>query len=182
MISSCYPSTLSYADDTTFYISDRNPSQLHNLLTADIAMIEQWCTSNQMVINTSKSHFLAMDSKTPSSFKFSILADPLSERSTFKLFGFTITNDLSWKSHILDTSKKLSQNLRLMYNIRHFLSFKTALFFYNNFIHSYLSYGIHLYYSMTLKSQTKQLYDIQKKALRLVCKPYQRPKKTLSNA
>ena len=56
------------------------------------------------------------------------------------------------------------------------------LFFYNNFIHSYLSYGIHLYYSMTPKSQTKQLYDIQKKALRLVCKPYQRPKKTLSNA
>ena len=69
-----------------------------------------------------------------------------------------------------------------MYNIRHFLSFKKALFFYNNFIHSYLSYGIHLYYSMTPKSQTKQLYDIQKKALRLVCKPYQRPKKTLSNA
>ena len=39
------PQVHAYADDTTFYISDRNPSQLHNLLTADIAMIEQWCTS-----------------------------------------------------------------------------------------------------------------------------------------
>ena len=35
----------------------------------------------------------------------------------------------------------MSQNLKLI------LSFKTALFFYNNFIHSY---GIHLYYSMTM--------------------------------
>ena len=35
---------------------------------------------------------------------------------------------------------------------------------------------------MTPNPRTNQLYDVQKKALRLICKPYQRSKKTLSNA
>ena len=35
---------------------------------------------------------------------------------------------------------------------------------------------------MTPNPRTNQLYDMQKKALRLICKPYQRSKKTLSNA
>ena len=77
-----------YANDITFYISDSNLSQLHNL-TADIAMIEQWCTYNHLVINTFKSHFLAIDYTAPSS-KFSILGDLLSKRPTSKLLGFTI--------------------------------------------------------------------------------------------
>ena len=82
------------SDDTAFFLSDHDPSQLQNPLTTDIAMIEKWCTSNQMVINKSKSHFLVIDSKTLSFFKFSILGDPLSERSTSKPLGFTIKDYL----------------------------------------------------------------------------------------
>ena len=70
-------------------------------------------------------------------------------------------------------SPRESANLRLFYNIRQLIDFSTSKLFYYNFIHPYLTYGIHLYFPMSPNSQTKYFFGLQKRALRLICKPYQ---------
>ena len=49
----------------------------------------------------------------------------------------------------------------------------SIILFYNNFIHSYRSYGAHFYYSLFAASATKPLYNLQKLTLGQVCKPFQ---------
>ena len=48
------------------------------------------------------------------------------------------------------------------------MSDNTARTFYVNFIHSYLTYGIHIYYNLAPQKLTNDLFLLQKKALRLI--------------
>ena len=171
-----------YADDTTFYLSNPNPTRLRGLVADDIISIEHWCDSNLMTINESKSHFLVVNPQNHS-FSFSLKNSILQERGSTKLLGFTVNNTLTWKDHISEISNKISTNLRLFYNIRHLIDFNTSKLFYYNYVHSYLTYGIHLYFPLTPVVLTNRLSTLQRRALRVVCRPYQnkQPKKTLSN-
>ena len=172
-----------YADDTTFYLSNSSPSLLQDLVSSDIALIEKWCESNMMVLNETKSHYLVVNQQNYP-FSFSVNNTVLQKQPTTKLLGFVINSTLTWNDHIDTISKKVSANLRLFYNIRHLIDFSTSKLFYYNYIHPYLTYGIHLYFPMSPNSQTKYLFGLQKRALRLICKPYQSQliKKTLSSS
>ena len=70
--------------------------------------------------------------------------------------------------------KKVSKNLHLLFHICHQLDFRTSILFYNNFIRSYISYGAHLYYSLSSASATKPLFNLQKQAFRQVCNPFRK--------
>ena len=43
-----------YADDTTFYSSGHNVSELNSKLNDEMKIISDWCDANKMVINTKK--------------------------------------------------------------------------------------------------------------------------------
>ena len=42
-----------YADETTFYLSNPNPTRLRGLVADDIILIEHWCDSNLVTVNES---------------------------------------------------------------------------------------------------------------------------------
>ena len=116
-----------YADDTTFYRSNKNPLLLQCQINNDFFLIQKWCTQSKMSVNTSKSHYLIVNPKPVFSFSFLFQGTALLERSVTKLLGFTITNDLSWKEHICDIFKKVLKNLRLLFHILHLLDFRTYI-------------------------------------------------------
>ena len=171
-----------YADDTTYYISGTNSQSLETLIASDIGQIERWCYTKKMVINAAKSHYLVVNSPTSLSLSININGNSLEQRETSKLLGLTLNDSMTWTNHIQTMSNKISSNLRLFYNIRHLMNFNTARQFYYNFIHSYLIYGLHLYYPMTPIKHTDILFKLQKRALRLICKDSASPdtQKTLS--
>jgi hypothetical protein len=100
-----------------------------------------------------------------------INGNSLEQRETSKLLGLTLNDSMTWTNHIQTMSNKISSKLRLFYNIRHLMNFNTARQFYYNFIHSYLIYGLHLYYPMTPIKHTDILFKLQKWALRLISLP-----------
>jgi len=132
--------------------------------------IEKWCAVNRMVINTSKSHYLVLNPSSSLSFNITMNQKPLQQRKTTKLLGLTFNDKLSWGNHLQTIETKVSSNLRLFYNIRHLINFNTAKQYYYNFIHSYMIYGLNLYYPLTPVSKTDTLYKLQKQGLRLICK------------
>ena len=135
-----------------------------------------------MTVNESKAHFLVVNPQNHF-FSFSLKNSILQEHGSIKLLGFTVNYTLTWKDHISEISNKISTNIRLFSNIRHLIDFNTSKLFCYNYIHSYVTYGIHLYFPLTPVVLTNRLSILQKRALRVVCRPYQnqQPKKTLSN-
>ena len=157
-----------YADDTTFYIAGKDANKLQQHVNADLHLIQNWCRMNRMVLNSSKSHFLVLNAPS-TNLSFKLNDTPLQEKSSTKLLGFFLNNTLKWDDHILEISKKVSSNLRLFYNIRHLMNTHTSKLYYFAYIHSYLSYGISIYYPMSFTKHTNPLFNLQKKALRLIC-------------
>ena len=129
-----------YADGTTFYISDINPTILQQKINRDLNLIQDWCSANRMVI---KSHFLVIN-QNQNPLSLSINNQKLQQKSSYVLLGFHINDALSWSNHVTHIAHKISSNLRLFYNLRHLMNFGTAKLCYLNFIHSHLIYGIHL--------------------------------------
>lgn len=164
-----------YADDTSFFISGTDPIRIQSQIDQDLLLIQQWCETNRMCLNTSKSHYLLVNPPLNFSFSISICNSNLTRQSKSKLLGFIINDSLTWHDHITLISNKISSNLRLFYNIRHFMNFDTARLYYYNFIHAYLIYGLHIFFPTTPAKYTNTLFVLQKKALRLVCKELNLP-------
>ena len=170
-----------YADDTTFFISSNNVKHLQLQLNQDICLIQDWCAKNKMSINHTKSHYLLVNASTDCPITITVDSKKLKRNNTSKLLGFFLNDSLNWKSHITHILNKVSSNLRLFYNLRHLLNFKTSKYYYYNYIHPYIIYGVHLYYPLSRSIHTDPLYILQKKALRLICLDDQTTKtKTLS--
>lgn len=159
-----------YADDTSFFISGNDPAQLQAHLDHDISLIQDWCTANAMSLNIKKSHYLMINAPKTCSLTIKIHNYHLQRKTTSTLLGYSINDSLNWGDHIRHIQNKISSNLRLFYNIRHLMNFPVAKQFYYNFIHSYLIYGVHLYYPLSTATHTNPLFLLQKKALRLICK------------
>ena len=159
-----------YADDTTFFISCTDNQKIQSLLNHDLTIIQQWCDMNKMALNTTKSHYLLINPPKNCSLTIKLGRTQLKSRSSTKLLGYMVNDTLSWTDHVSYLSNKISSNLRLFYNIRHFMNFSTSKLYYYNYIHSYLIYGVHLYYPLSPTLRTNPLFILQKKALRLICR------------
>ena len=156
-----------YADDTTFYLSDENTKTLQIKAQHDLDIIESWCRNNKMLINTKKSHYL-LCSTTQSTVQLKVRDENLVRKQSSKLLGLSINDKLTWSDHVKDLLHKISSNLRLFYLTRHLMNQHTARNYYMNFIHSYLTYGLHIYYPLAPNKLTNPLYLAQKKGIRLV--------------
>ena len=68
------------ADDTTFYIVCKDADEFQQRVNADLHQIQQWCRTNRMVLNSSKSHFLVLNAPS-TNFYFKLNYTPLQEKS-----------------------------------------------------------------------------------------------------
>ena len=159
-----------YADDTVFVSHSHSIATLETLCNRDMEMISHWCKFNRMVINTNKSHFLLCNSSQSACSRFSVMFEntALLRQSSTKLLGFHLNDKLLWDDHVAQVSKTLRTNLLLFQKCRPYISRKTALLFYYHFIFCHLTYGIHIYHSLSSAHLTNPLFVLQKRAFRLI--------------
>ena len=107
-----------FADDTAMYfeISSTTEGQVRQ---TDLACLEQWEKMWEIQFNPSKCQVLHITRKVkPLNTKY-ILHNVELSASAAKYLGVTIADDLSWSSHIDNTTKKANQTLGfLKRNIR----------------------------------------------------------------
>ena len=163
-----HSSSFAYADDTAFISHSSDKTVLEMSCNKDLEKICNWCDTNKMVINTSKSHFLLCDHSGSSQFVISFRDVALSRSSSTKLLGFYLDDSLSWNNHVSQISKTLRSNLSLFRKCRPYISRKAALIFYHQFIFCHLIYGIHIYYNLSPCYVTNPLFLLQKRSFRIL--------------
>lgn len=162
---------LHYADDTTLYTTHTDITTLHNHMNTDLEIVHKWCLQNSLFLNTTKTHAILFNhhnnqptSQLPSLY---INNNIIKHEQYTKFLGITLSHDLSWKMHITDLNKKLSQALFALSKTKYSLPKHHKQLIYSALFESHLTYGITLW-GHTLKKHLHSIIIQQKKALRYI--------------
>ena len=174
---SCNGNVLSFADDTTIYLSDQKPDQLYAKANIQINELFQWFCSNKLSLNASKTKYLVIRPKHLrydlkiydvyiGNTKLTRIGNDCDETSV-KFLGIYLDENLTWKSHLSNVNNKISKALFSIKQLKNILPTYCLRSLYNSLIHSHLSYGI-LAWGNAPQSTLKQTLLLQKRAIRVV--------------
>jgi hypothetical protein len=147
---SCNGSILSFADDTTIYVSDSNIDSLYNNANILVNSLFKWFCSNRLSLNPTKTKYIVI---RPPSLKGDLSQKQIMIENTLlyrigkncdekaaKFLGILIDENLTWKYHLSHINKKVSRALFSLKQVKHFLPKQCMKTLYYSLIHSHLSY------------------------------------------
>ena len=73
--------------------------------------------------------------------------------------------NLSWKYHLIEFSKKLARTCGMFFKVRHFLPIDVLICLYNSLFSPFLQYGI-LVWGLTHKTYINPVFLLQKRIIR----------------
>ena len=84
-----------------------------------------------------------------------------------KFLGVIIDHKITWKEHVAYVSGKMSRSMGILIKARNCLNKHAMMTLYYSFIYPYMTYCNNVWGS-TYKSNTERVYNIQKRALRIM--------------
>src|SRR5580692_1126074 len=96
-----------YADDTTLL----SPEHTDIDLATEFSIICAWATSNDMIINKSKTKELVFHKPNPRHFLYPVPLDNIERVTESKLLGIFITENLKFESHVKFVLSQCSQRV-----------------------------------------------------------------------
>jgi hypothetical protein len=170
---------LSFADDTTLFVSDSDPKTLFEKTNIETNKLFNWFCANRLSLNPQKTKFIIIK---PSKAKFDFsglnilingiplerIGVGLNEESS-KFLGVILDDSLTWKHHINHINKKISKSLFAIKQVKHILNIDSLKTLYFALIQPYINYGI-LAWGNATNSILKRTVVLQKRAIRTICK------------
>ena len=163
-----------FADDTTICASAPVASctvSLKDTLQSDLNQVTEWSTNNSMIVNSTKTKVVLItgqrldkkleDRNLTLIAHGSVIDQPTSE----KLLGVRIDEKLKFDDHVEDLSKKLSQRIGVLKNIKRNLPLNERKLFYNAMIKPIMLYGSTVWGSST---NIDKIFKLQKRAARVI--------------
>lgn len=99
-----------YADDTTVYVADQDPSVVGDKLSADLHRIATWIEANGLRMNIGKTQAMVLCRKRSrpqaESVRFSLNGETISRQETVKYLGVVVDENLSWEEHVKTVRQK----------------------------------------------------------------------------
>ena len=132
-----------FADDTTILFQDSNISNLTRSVNNALAVVDEWCLANKLLINMKKTCCILFGPKIVTNsiqFSININGSPISRVNSTKLLGVILASNLSWLEHILSISKKISKNLGILNKLKNTFPAQIIKLLYNSLILPYLNY------------------------------------------
>ncbi len=157
---------IQYADDTTIILSSPSQTLLFEKVTKSLDLLDQYCKTNNLTLNRSKTVFLNPrinkplnnDFLYPLNFEFSDSA---------KFLGLNLDPKLHWSKHIDHICSRLNQAFFALLNLKHFMDRSSLLAVYHALGVSHIQYGILCWGS---SSEVSRVFVLQKKLIRLIFK------------
>lgn len=170
---------LSFADDTSLIISDRNLIELFLTANAEMNKLYEWFCANRLSLNANKTKFIILKSPHQKCdySNLSIKLDGIKlcqigkdfKESSVKFLGVHVDEHLTWKYHLNHINTKISRAMFMMKKVKHFLPTDTMTTLYHAMIQPHLNYGILAWGSANQKDLNRSNI-LQKKAIRIVHK------------
>ena len=164
-----------YADDTSLsstlktFVSNK-PDEISSNINKELKLIHEWLSANKLSLNVKKTKYMMFrypqkQNRHLPHLSISLNGHVLERVQHFDFLGLTIDETLSWKKHIDKIATKISKVIGLLTRCKRYLHSSVMMKIYNSLILSRINYGI-----LCWGFQTKRIYKLQKKALRVICK------------
>lgn len=162
-----------YADDVVLYVADKDAGVAVAKLQADLDQVNNWCNSNFMTVNSSKSMVMYFGSGS----KIDGLAGPelflggqaLPICTTYPYLGVTLDSKLSILPHITKVKKSFGNRLYKLCKLRKCMSKKVSLDIYKVMIVPVVEY-CSFYTGSGNVTELAKLQRMQNQALRVCCR------------
>ena len=174
---SCDGNILSFADDTTLFLSHSNIGKLYELANKQINDLFEWFCSNKLSLNAKKTKYIIIK---PQNMKCDLtnvsikikgtclerIGNDCNEKTT-KFLGMYIDENLSWKHHLSQLNKKVSKALFSIKQVKKSLPLECLRTLYYALIDSHFSYGI-LAWGNAERAVLQPTFRLQKRAIRVI--------------
>ena len=158
---------LVYADDTTVALADSDVYQLCEDLSSDLDVVDEWLKANLLTLNLNKTTYTIITlSDTPENLKVTINKTEVNYSKEFKFLGVIIDDNLSFKNHIKEISKKISKSVGIISKMTFLPSFVLKSLYYS-LIYPYLTYCI-LAWGSIYRTTLNPIIILQKRIVRLI--------------
>ena len=122
----------------TLIVPGKSRADVVNIANEQLIRVFSWLINNKFIVNTAKTKYVIFFPKSRNTkttcepdTQLKIANVAISEVDNFKFLGVIVSNNLSWKAHMLCIQNKLRACLALIYKSRDNLprSFMQTLFF-----------------------------------------------------
>lgn len=162
--------TIQFADDSTLYMYDDNPTNLILKANTELDKFSKWCLANRLTINTSKTVYMLFTNtitKYQPLPKLSILNDHIMQVYKTKFLGITFDKNLTFKHHITNLCLKLSRSIALFLKIKSLVPIDIMKTMYYAHIFPHLSYCNSIW-STTYPCHLYNINTLHKKIVRII--------------
>ena len=114
-------------------------------MNRELRKVKKWLDANCLALNIDKTNLVIFHSphtKLPEPIVIRFCRKRIQREKYVKFLGVLLDENLCWKYHINELSKKLSRTIGIFYKIRHFVPYEVLKLLYYSLFHSFLSYGI----------------------------------------
>ena len=133
--------------------------------------IYQWTLANNFQLNSLKcKEFIITFKKSPIPYESIVISNlPLERVTNANLLGLNISNDLKWKNHVDQITKKAAKKLYLLKQLKRAnANAKDLVRFYCSCIRSIWEYSCQVFHCNLPKYLSHDIERIQKRAMRMV--------------
>ena len=178
-------SVILFADDTNLFLTDKSIKSAIDKANSVLSRIKPYLEANYLHINIKKSnsmhytntrskfnlanyvHYSNKDNKITFGNESIIFGGKTLKRvKETKFLGVIIDENLNWNSQIKHFGKKITSTISSLYEIRRIITKNLKTSVYNALINSHLAYDISVWGSSASQVKLKNLFVLQKKAIR----------------
>ena len=141
-----------FADGTNMFITGKDMDTLCHQLNEDLRNVQEWLQCNKLSLNVLKTHYMvfAPRNKLIDDIVVKIHGVQIQRVYVTKFLGVQIDSQLTWKTHIEYTCKKLSKCVGILCKARKKLYKSTLISLYYSFAYPYFIYCNHVWGKSTL--------------------------------
>ena len=158
-----------FADDTALFITVDDPVEAATVLNTDLQSISQWADQWLVTFSPPKTESMLISLKHHNIPHPVLKLDgsDISDVSSHKHLGITLTQNLSWDVHIDSITSKAGSKVDVLSRLMYKLDRQTLEIMYTSFIRPSLEYGDVVWANMS-QCKIRQLELIQKRAGRII--------------
>ena len=170
-------SSILFADDTTLFLSGKDPVEVNILLNSEIVKIHKWFLANKLLINFEKTNYVIFKTRNKyvneAAIKICINSKEIKQVHQVTFLGVIIDENLTWKDHIYYISNKLSKVIGVLNRLKDILPLRILVQLYNSMILPYFNYCI-IVWGNCASYLLQKLFLLQKRAVRVITNSYYR--------
>ena len=159
-----------FADDTNIYFESDNLNHLEKVVNKELMHVKKWLDANKLALNIDKTNFIMFHSPQHSldrTVSIKIGREHVNQAKYVKFLGLLLDENLNWRYHLSELSKKLARTCGIFFNIRQLLPTNVLVSLYYSLFASFLQYGI-IVWGLACDTHTKPIYLLQKKVVRAI--------------